>query len=368
MRILHVTDVYRPRVGGIELFIEGLAQRQVAAGHEVAVLSATGPSGADDPPEIEVFRVPLAGYVWLRTLPTDLASYDVVHTHLSVASIFTTRIGKAAAKAGVPVVNTVHSMWNGKEGWVRTIAALAGWDRLPQVWTSVSANAAATVRAVLGPDADIHVVPNAVDVDFWRMPERAGGEAVTFVTVMRLAGRKRPLQLVDMLAQARLDVPRSVPLRAIVVGEGPLEERTRMRLSELGLDWVTLTGQLDPAQVRSVFAESDVFVAPSLQESFGIAALEARSAGLPVVAMRSGGVGEFVRDGIEGLLCDDDDDMSRALARLATDDQLRSRITAFDHDHAPVHDWSRTLGGFEDVYAVAEATAGSRRASVSAGR
>jgi glycosyltransferase involved in cell wall biosynthesis len=368
MRILHVTDVYRPRVGGIELFIEGLALRQVAAGHEVAVLSAAGPSGADDPAGLEVFRVPLAGYVWLRTLPVDLSSYDVVHTHLSVASIFTTRVAKAAAKAGVPVVNTVHSMWNGKEGWVRTISALAGWHRLPQVWTSVSANAAATVRAVLGPDADIHVVPNAVDVDFWRLPERASGEAVTFVTVMRLAGRKRPLQLVDMLARARLDVPRSVPLRAIIVGEGPLEDRTRARLAELGLDWVTLTGQLDAAQVRSVFAQSDVFVAPSMQESFGIAALEARSSGLPVVAMRSGGVGEFVRDGLEGLLCDDDDDMSRALARLASDDALRARITTHDHTHAPVHDWSRTLEGFEEVYAVAEATAGTRRMRVAAGR
>jgi glycosyltransferase involved in cell wall biosynthesis len=368
MRILHVTDVYRPRVGGIELFIEGLALRQVAAGHDVAVLSATGPTGADDPAELRVFRVPLAGYVWLRTLPTDLASYDVVHTHLSVASIFTTRIGKAAAKAGVPVVNTVHSMWNGKEGWVRTISALAGWDRLPQVWTSVSANAAATVRAVLGPDADIHVVPNAVDVDFWRLGQRPAGESVTFVTVMRLAGRKRPLQLVDMLAQARLDVPRSVPLRAIIVGEGPLEDRTRSRLAELGLDWVELTGQLNPAQVRSVFAESDVFVAPSLQESFGIAALEARSSGLPVVAMRSGGVGEFVRDGVEGLLCDDDDDMSRALARLASDESLRSRITTYDQTHAPVHDWSRTLEGFEEVYAAAEVAAGSRRTRVAAGR
>ena len=105
-----------------------------------------------------------------------------------------------------------------------------------------------------------------------------------------------------------------------------------------------------------------MFVAPSLQESFGIAALEARAAGLPVVAMRSGGVGEFVRDGVEGLLCDDDDDMSRALARLASDASTRERITEHNRTHAPIHDWSRTLEGFEKVYAVAEAKAGSQAA------
>ena len=60
-----------------------------------------------------------------------------------------------------------------------------------------------------------------------------------------------------------------------------------------------------------------MFVAPADLESFGIAALEARCAGLPVVAKSSGGVREFVRDEVEGLLCDTDEDMVQALVRLA---------------------------------------------------
>ena len=370
MRILHVTDVYRPRVGGIELFVEGLGLRQAAAGHEVTVLSATGAHRSTDPAGLEVVRVPLAGYVPLRMLPVDLTSYDVVHAHLSVVSVFTTRVAKAAARAGVPVVNTVHSMWNGREGWVRIVGALAAWERLPQVWTSVSRNAAATIEEVLDPGAEVRVVPNAVDVDYWHgnTDDRRDAASVTFATVMRLAGRKRPLQLVDMLAQARLAVPPSVPMRAVIVGDGPLEERTRARVAALGLDWVTLTGQLSPERVRGVFRDADVYVAPCPQESFGIAALEARASGLPVVAMRSGGVGEFVRDGVEGLLCSDDDEMAEALARLATDATTRDRMSAHNRAHAPRYDWSLTLDGFEDAYAVAESRATSRRTRSSASR
>ena len=198
-------------------------------------------------------RVPWSGYVPMRMVPVDLTSYDVVHVHLSVVSVFATRVAKAAARAGVPVVNTVHSMWNGREGWVADRrATLAAWDRLPQVWTSVSANAAATVRAVLQAGADVHVVPNAVDVDVVGSGRRrrprtrpgptghlrdrdAAGRAQATAPARRPAGRRaaRP---------ARPRCPRAV----IVVGEGPLEERTRARIEALGLDWVHLTGAADP--------------------------------------------------------------------------------------------------------------------------
>ena len=69
-----------------------------------------------------------------------------------------------------------------------------------------------------------------------------------------------------------------------------------------------------------MLGRAHVFVAPADLESFGIAALEARCAGLPVVAKSSGGVREFVRDGVEGLLCDTDEDMVQALVRLGSDE------------------------------------------------
>lgn len=360
MRILHVTDVYRPRVGGIEMFVEELAQRQVAAGHEVTVLSPTRGGPGADPGPIEEIRVPNPAPWPLPLLPRrdlHLSSYDVVHAHLSVVSPFSSRVAKAAVAAGTPVIATVHSMWTGREGWVRLVGAIAGWDRWPVRWTAVSSVAAASMRDCLGEQTPVDVVPNAVDVDWWRalQPIHDTSRPFTVVAVMRLAGRKRPLELLDALVAMRDQVPAEVPLRAIIVGEGPLVERVRSHLEHLGLsDWVELAGPLSREEIRELYRSADVYAAPCHQESFGIAALEARAAGLPVVAMRSGGVGEFVRHGVEGLLCHDDEELARALTLIATDAELGQEMAAHNLAHPPPMDWQSTLDGFEAAYARAD--------------
>ena len=241
----------------------------------------------------------------------DLTSYDVVHLHLSVACPFSTRVAQAAAGLGVPVVATVHSLWTGREGWVRIIGAIAGWDAWPVRWTAVSAAAA---RGDARPARRAHAGGRRAQrrrrglVVRVRHPLEDASRPITFVSVMRLAGRKRPLPLLEAFAAARRAVPADLPLRLVIVGEGPLERKVRARITDLGLDGcVELTGGLSRDEIRDLYRSADGYVAPSHQESFGIAALEARAAGLPVVAMRSGGVGEFVGHGTEGLLCEDDE-------------------------------------------------------------
>lgn len=360
MRILHVTDVYRPRVGGIEMFVEELALRQVAAGHEVTVLSPTLGGSTSDSVPVEVIRVPNVGPWPLPLLPRrdlHLSSYDVVHAHLSVVSPFSSRVAKAAVAVGTPTIATVHSMWTGREGWVRLVGAIAGWDRWPVRWTAVSSVAAASMRDCLGRQASVDIVPNAVDVDWWRAlaPLDDASRPFTVVAVMRLAGRKRPIELIDALVEARDQVPSEVPLRAVIVGEGPLEEKLRSHVERLGLgDWVELAGPLSREGIRELYRSADAYAAPCYQESFGIAALEARAAGLPVVAMRSGGVGEFVRHGVEGLLCHDDEELARALALLATDPGMRQEMADHNLAHPPPMDWQTTLDGFEAAYARAD--------------
>jgi glycosyltransferase involved in cell wall biosynthesis len=361
VRIVHVTDVFAPHVGGIETFVQGLATRQLAAGHEVTVLTRT-PEAGSSATGPAVRRVHLAGGGAL------IDAADVVHVHLSVLSPLATLATRRAAASSIPTVASVHSLWAGRYPLVRAAALTADWQRAPILWTPVSALAETQVRRLL-PDAHLHVVPNAVDVDWWRALAPRPAPVPTLLTTMRLVARKRPRQFLRMVAGIRRALP-GAPFRVVVVGTGPLAGRLQDDLHRLGLaEQVLLAGHRSPEEIRELCAQAYAYVAPATLESFGIAALEARTAGLPVVAMKQGGVAGFVRPEIEGLLCDDDRDMVRALVRLLTDPGLRDRIARHNSAVAPDSDWSDTLTEFRYAYAQAARLAqapGGRRAWASA--
>jgi phosphatidylinositol alpha 1,6-mannosyltransferase len=362
MRIAHVADVCLPNVGGIEILVDDLARRQAAAGHDVTILTPSpGPSSRSHSADssIEVLRprhpVGLGRHVVDVRRRISAGDFDVVHGHLSVASAFTSVVGGYAARNGTALTLTVHSMWNGRVLAVKAIGGLVGWRSWPARWTAVSAAAADDVRRVLGAGAEVAVVPNAVESQWWRdsVAQRvtSPGRPITFVSVMRMVERKRPMALVRALQAARASVPRDVAMRAVLVGDGPLATVVRDELRRRHMsDWVAMTGQLSRDEVRDCYALADVYVAPADRESFGIAALEARAAGLAVIAMSKGGVGDFVRDGVEGLLCEDDAQLVRSLSTAATHPRLVETIVEHNRAVAPSIAWDSTLAGYLACY------------------
>jgi glycosyltransferase involved in cell wall biosynthesis len=265
-------------------------------------------------------------------------------------------VARAAMAAGVPTVLTVHSMWAGAGGIVR-LAALASLRRWPVVWSAVSVAAAETFRRALR-GVDVTVLPNAVDVASWRPDPLASEPAspdgpVTLVSVMRLAPRKRPVHLVKAFRQARILAP-GHDVRLVIVGDGPLRRRLERYVARHGLsDHVEITGRIPRPEVLGHLLAASVYVAPAPKESFGIAALEARCAGLPVVAMRRGGVREFVQDRISGILVSDDVEMAVALADLVVDHEMRERIAEHNRRVAPPFDWADALVRTEALYRAA---------------
>lgn len=358
-RIAHVTDVFLPRLGGIETHVDDLVRHQRSVGLDAEVLT---PSRADGPDPAWVHRVAAA------EARRAVTQYDVIHVHVSMFSPFGIGVARAAGKAGVPVLVTVHSMWGGAGGVLR-LAALAGLRRWPVAWSAVSHAAAETFARSLG-GPDVAVLPNAVDVASWRSLHVAGGggtpgrtprqRPVTIISVMRLVPRKRPLQMLRMFDQVRRLTGDDV--RLVIVGDGPLRARVERRVRRRGLgEHVRVTGRLPRRQVLDELAAASVYLAPAPKESFGIAALEARCAGLPVVASRHGGVGEFVRDRVDGILVDSDAEMVVALADLVRDDGLRDRITAHNRAVAPGFDWTTVLGRTAELYGLAAERTGLPR-------
>ena len=363
MRIAHVTDCYLPRLGGIEMQVHDLAVRQRGAGHQVVVITATPPSmherGPMDAAGVRRLKAQMsnpasravaAGWSARHVLRAD--SYDAVHVHCSIMSPLATGAAWAATRNGLPTVVTIHSLWTGlgplprlADAWMR----LRSW---PLAWSAVSEKAAAPIRRMLGPDVPVSVLPNGIEPASWSVqPAPRDPRRVVVTSVMRLAPRKRPLHLLRMLRRVRDQVADGIDIQAVIIGEGPERANLERYLRRHRMDgWVSLPGRLEREQIRETFSWSDLYVAPAELESFGIAALEARCAGLPVVANGRGGVGEFIAHGREGLLAETDAGIVHALSTLIGSADLRSDMFRHNLRVAPVLNWATTLRLADGLY------------------
>lgn len=367
MRIAHLTDFYLPRQGGIELHVHDLAARQQAAGHQVEVITSTRVDAAEPVAGsidgVRVHRVtqravpPWAyhpsGLVLGRRLVRS-GDYDVVHAHVSLASPLSFAAAAAAASS-LPLVVTAHSLADRFEPLFRAADRALHWSAWPAAWTAVSEVAAGPLRRLVGPDCPVHVLPNGIDTAFWRVaPAPRDADDVVVAAVMRLAHRKRPLPLLRMLREVRCRLDPAVGLRAVIVGDGAERHRLQKYLDREEMSsWVSLPGHWPRERIRALLGRADVFVAPATLETFGIAALEARCAGVPVVARTQGGIAEFITSGREGLLAQTDDAMVAALLRLIADPAERARIAAHNAATVPALAWADVLARTEEVYRAA---------------
>lgn len=139
-------------------------------------------------------------------------------------------------------------------------------------------------------------------------------------------------------------------MRATLVGDGPLRVVCRAYLRAHRMRWVELTGTLSPDGVRVVLDRADVFLTAARLESFGIAALEARCAGIPVVSLAGTGITDFVAHGREGLIAADDACLAKALALLVGSADLRAAMTGNVRGTPPAASWAITLQAADRVY------------------
>ncbi len=363
MRVALVCDWFLPRMGGIELHLRDLALALRCRGLDARVVTTTrGPDVVD---EVPVHRVPAAlapggGFAFT---PAGLAAlgdvvrrerFDVVHAHASVVSPVAYAGAMAAANAGIPTILTFHSMLHRSAFLLGASEALFGWSRQRVVLSAVSSVVAAQAARWL-PDAPIGVLPNGIDVAFWRgEPPVARGGEVRFVSAMRLSRKKRPAALLRAFGRACRFVGDAAAMRLVVAGDGPDRAALARLAAELGIaERVELPGQLSREALRALYARADAFVLPSERESFGIAALEARAAGLPVIAMLASGARDFIREGAEGVLVRDERELARALSRLALDAPFRTCVARHNATTAPPYDWSDVAALHERFYVTA---------------
>jgi glycosyltransferase involved in cell wall biosynthesis len=375
VRVALACDWFLPRVGGIELHLRDLALALRDAGVDARIVTTTRGEPLVDGVPVHRVRTPLvpgAGVAYLPGMRYEIErlirheAFDVVHAHASVVSPVAYAAAVAARRAGVASLVTFHSMLYRSSFVLGASEALFSWSERGVVLSAVSSVVAAQVARWI-PGASVGVLPNGLDTSFWRAPSNAvpDGEIV-FASAIRLSRKKRPLRLIRAFADAVRFVAGRPAMRLVVAGAGPDAVPMRRLADELGVgDRVELPGHLSRAALRDLYARAHAFVLPSERESFGIAALEARAAGLPVIAMLASGVRDFVRQGVDGLLARDDAELSRHISRVALDAPFRDYVRHRNSLTPPPYDWRDVRAMHLEFYALANArrTPVDRRAS-----
>lgn len=357
MKVALLSDCYPPRTGGIESQVSDLAAELHRAGHTVEVFTATPGARGSHGGAVEVvdgvrvhrMALRLPGGVPVNPLaPPEVrdrlrqGGFDAAHVHLGVVSPFAWDMTRVATGLGLPTALTFHCVLDRVAPALRPM--LRTWTRRGAALSAVSGFAAEGVQRA-APGEPIAVLPNGIDPQAWPVGEgRPAARPVKVVTATRLAPRKRVLALLRIISAAagRLG-PGALTLD--VYGDGPLRPLLESRIDARGLrEIVTLRDRVPRSDLARAYREADVYLSPTRLEAFGIATLEARTAGLPVIARSDSGVREVVTDGLSGLLAVDDDGLVDALVRLSADATLRTRLTHHNVTTPPVQTWDRVVG------------------------
>ncbi|MEO7734717.1 MAG: glycosyltransferase family 4 protein [Kofleriaceae bacterium] len=358
LKIALACDWYAPQVGGIENHIRDLASALRARGHEPHVISSTpGPDQLDGVPvhRLDVARLPR----WRVVADPQTVSrvrglcererFDVVHGH-SFQSPLAHLAMYVSRGLAIPGVLTQHSMLGPRPtALLRWLDRRVGWSSWPTVITAVSRPAAQRARAAA--DRDVRVLHTGLDLSAWTRRQAASRGPLRVVCVTRLYAHKRTDELLRAIPRVLAASRHGHALRFVIVGDGP-ERRTLERLARrLGIAATTsFTGALARHEVARILERSHVFVLPNTDEAFGIAALEARALGLPVVARGASGACDLVAHERDGLLCETIDDMARAITRLCDDDVLRAALSSKARLGLERFDWTQAVDRHLAIY------------------
>jgi glycosyltransferase involved in cell wall biosynthesis len=326
--------------------------------------------------ERQVAMVPAA-----RRLVRELG-IDVVHQPISVSPV----IPSPLARLGAPVV------MGPLNGGMELPSAFRGRESSLGTLIRAARPAAASVlnQVIRGrPLADVVLVANdrtrsllprsvrkraikmsdiAVVLGDWPEPDgvraRPGVTAASAVTRFLFVGRLVGWKGADLLLDAFAQVRGKIPARLEIVGDGPEQGRLASQAEQLGCTAdVHLTGWLDPRDCARRMRGCDVFVSPSLQESGGVAVLEAMACARPVIATAWGGHLTTVDETV-GMLVDVSSrsalvqGLADAMIRLADDPGLGARLGAAGRSQVEArYDWDVLVRNIIRVYDVACAKA-----------
>lgn len=369
---MNIGIVCYPTFGGSGVIATELAKGLANKGHKMHVLSYARPARLDSfRTDITFHEVDLSSYPLFEYPPYDLAlanvmvdlikfeKLDLIHVHYAIphaTSAFLAKQILGEKASHVPIITTLHG----------TDITLIGSDPSYKDVVDFSINQSDGVTAVseylrqetyniFDIKKEIKVIPNFVDLDRFKKSNKNhfkraicpdGEKVITHVSNFREVKR-----VPDVVSTFHHIVNNGVDAKLLMVGDGPDRQRAENKCRELKIcDKVRFLGKQE--QVEEVLSISDLFLIPSGSETFGLAALEAMSCGVPVISSNIGGLPEVNIHGETGYLCElgDVEAMGKYALKILKNENLHKKLSENARKRAEMFEQSRVVSVYEDYY------------------
>lgn len=283
---------------------------------------------------------------------------DLLHVHYAIphasAAYMAKQILKEEGKS-IPVITTLHG----------TDITLVGRDKTYAPVVAFSINQSDAITAVSNDlrdetfrtfhiEKEIEVIYNFVDVQrFSRKPIDAFRKVIApnGEKILMHASNFRKVKRVQDVVKIFAEVRKEIPAKLLFVGDGPERPTAEDLARELGVcDEIRFVGKQE--QMEDILAIADLFLLTSEYESFGLAALEAMAAGVPVISTNAGGLKEIITDGETGYMADvgDVESMSRNALMILKDDKVLKGFKERAARYAKQYDIGNIIPLYEKLY------------------
>lgn len=298
-----------------------------------------------------------------------LFGIELLHVHYAIPHAYAGYMAKKILEEDgiyIPMVTTLHGTditLVGNHPFYKPAVTFS--INKSDVVTSVSESLKQDTLEFFDIKKEIHVIPNFIDKrKYNRTPENCHRSlmAKPDERILTHVSNFRKVKRVQDVIKVFYQIQKEIPAKLIMVGEGPEKEGIELMVDQLGIqDKVIFLGNSN--EVEHILCFSDLFLLPSEQESFGLAALEAMITKTPVISSNTGGIPELNKHGVSGFLSDvgDIEDMVHNALAILKDKATLEQFKRNAYDIACQFDIHQILPLYESVYEQAFINADARQ-------
>jgi N-acetyl-alpha-D-glucosaminyl L-malate synthase BshA len=368
---MRIGIVCYPTFGGSGVLATELGKALADKGHQVHFITYRQPVRLNEfhanifYHEVRVTTYPLFDYppyeTTLSSTMVDVISnnqLDLLHVHYAIPHASAAYMAKKILEAQgryIPVITTLHGTDITLVGRDKTFAPVVAFSiNQSDAITAVSRNLRDVTYETFEIKKEIEVIHNFVDVKrFQKKPIDAFRRVIAPNGEMILmhASNFRKVKRVQDIVYVFAEVNKKIRSKLLFVGDGPERPIVENLCRELGLlDEIRFVGKQE--QMEEILAVADLFLLPSEYESFGLAALEAMAAGVPVISSNVGGLPEIIINGETGYMSDVGDiaGMSKNAIEILTDKTILQQFKTRAAAHARIFDIHNIVPKYEALY------------------